>query len=183
MTGNSTQLGVGVIEHAPSAAIALRLTGSFVVGVMTGSLVGRRAQRSPHPVVLTLVALILRVAALLNALGNANAAIATTVIAMAVENAAFESDGNVHIGLTYMTGTLVKLGQRIADTVTGGKRFASALYLSVWSGLVLGAVAGAATYPHIGLNELWIAAGFAFALAAAATAINGGKHAGRQTPR
>ena len=133
MTGNSTQLGVGVIEHAPSAAIALRLTGSFVVGVMTGSLVGRRAQRSPRPVVLTLVALILRVAALLNALGNANAAIATTVIAMAVENAAFESDGNVHIGLTYMTGTFVKLGQRIADTVTGGK----ALCLGTLSFLVV----------------------------------------------
>jgi len=129
MSGNSTQLGVGAIEHAPSAAIALGLIGSFVVGVMTGSLVGRRAQRSRRPVVLTLVGLILGVAALLNALGIANAAIATTVVAMAVENAAFESDGEVHIGLTYMIDTLVKLGQRIADTVTGGKRFAWAPYL------------------------------------------------------
>jgi len=119
MSGNSTQLGVGAIEHASSAAIALGLIGSFVVGVMTGSLVGRRAQRSRRPVVLTLVGLILGVAALLNALGIANAAIATTVVAMAVENAAFESDGEVHIGLTYMIDTLVKLGQRIADTVTG----------------------------------------------------------------
>ena len=150
MSGNSTQLGVGVIEHAPSAAIALGLIESFVAGVMIGSLVGRRAQRSRRPVVLTLVGLILGAAALLNALGSAEAAIAKTVIAMGGENAAFENGGEVHIGLTYMTGTLVKLGQRIADTETGGKRFAWAPYLFLWHGLVIGAGAGAATYPHIG---------------------------------
>ncbi len=59
MTGNSTQLGVGANEHALSAAIALGLIGSLFVGVMTGSLVGRCAQRSRRPVVLTLVGLIL----------------------------------------------------------------------------------------------------------------------------
>jgi uncharacterized membrane protein YoaK (UPF0700 family) len=123
------------------------------------------------------------VAALLNALGSANATIATTVIAMAVENAAFESDGKVHIVPDLYDRHVGQVGSAHRRHRNRGKRFAWARYLFLWLGLVLGAVAGAATCPHIGLNGLSIAAGFAFALAAAATAINGGKHAGRQTPR
>jgi uncharacterized membrane protein YoaK (UPF0700 family) len=110
----------------------------------------------------------LAVAAALGAMGAATAAVVLMVIAMGAENAVFERDGDVHIGLTYMTGTLVKVGQRIADSVTGGARFAWAPYLFLWLGLVGGAVAGAATYTWLGLGGLWIAAGAAALLALAA---------------
>jgi uncharacterized membrane protein YoaK (UPF0700 family) len=65
-----------------------------------------------------------------------------------------------------MTGTLVKLGQRLAAALLGGDRLAWAPYLFLWLGLVSGACAGAAIYPYLGLNGLWIAAGAAAALAA-----------------
>ncbi|MEP7350780.1 MAG: hypothetical protein ABI668_12645 [Sphingorhabdus sp.] len=39
---------------------------------------------------------------------------------MGAENAVFEHDGEMHIGLTYMTGTLVKFGQRAAAAFMGG---------------------------------------------------------------
>ena len=122
--------------------------------------------------VLSLVASIITVAATLNAFGHEIAAVILTVVAMGAENAAFESDGEVHIGLTYMTGTLVKFGQRIAEAVNGGRRFAWAPYLFLWIGLVLGAVAGAATYLRLGLGGLWIAAGFAFLLTIGAALTN-----------
>jgi uncharacterized membrane protein YoaK (UPF0700 family) len=86
-------------------------------------------------------------------------------IAMGAENAVFEHDGEVRIGLTYMTGTLVKLGQRVSAALLGGDRLAWVPYLLLWLGLVLGACAGAAIYPYLGLNGLWIAAGFAAATA------------------
>ena len=128
MSGNSTRLGVGLVERAHNAAKAAGLIGLFVIGVVIGSLAGRQALNHRRVVVLSLVALILAVAATLNAFGHEIAAVVLMVVAMGAENAAFESDGEVHIGLTYMTGTLVKFGQRIADAVVGGRRFAWAPY-------------------------------------------------------
>jgi uncharacterized membrane protein YoaK (UPF0700 family) len=179
MSGNSTRLGVGLIEHAYNAVVASILIGLFVVGVVIGSLAGRFAFRHRRVVVLVLVSIILATASVLNTLGIATAAVLLMVIAMGVENAVFERDGEVHIGLTYMTGTLVKLGQRIAETVTGGRRFAWASYLFLWLGLVFGAAAGTATYPYFGLDSLWIAAGFALMLAVAAALTN---NAGQASP-
>jgi uncharacterized membrane protein YoaK (UPF0700 family) len=172
MSGNSTRLGVGLVNRAHNAGVASGLIGLFVIGVIIGSLVGRRARSHRRAVVLILVGMTLAIAAALNATGAASAAIVLMVIAMGAENAVFERDGEVHIGLTYMTGTLVKFGQRLADAATGGARFAWASYLFLWLGLVGGAVAGAATSPHIGLAGLWFAAGFALLLAVAAMLIN-----------
>ena len=172
MSGNSTRLGVGLVERTHNAAVASGLIGLFVVGVVIGSLAGRRAPRHRRVVVLSLVALLLAAAATLNAFGTEMASVVLMVLAMGAENAAFESDGEVHIGLTYMTGTLVKFGQRIADAVVGGRRFAWAPYLLLWMGLVFGAVAGAATYLRLGLGGLWIAAAFAVMLSISAAMTN-----------
>jgi uncharacterized membrane protein YoaK (UPF0700 family) len=172
MSGNSTRLGVGLVNRAHNAGVASGLIGLFVIGVIIGSLVGRRAPSHRRAVVLILVGMTLAIAAALNATGAASAAVVLMVIAMGAENAVFERDGEVHIGLTYMTGTLVKFGQRLADAATGGARFAWASYLLLWLGLVGGAVAGAATYPHFGLGGLWFAAGFSLLLAVAAMLTN-----------
>lgn len=64
-----------------------------------------------------------------------------------------------------MTGTLVKCGQHIAAALRGGERWAWIPYLLLWAGLVLGAIAGAATYAMIGLSALWCAAAAAASLA------------------
>jgi uncharacterized membrane protein YoaK (UPF0700 family) len=168
MSGNSTRLGVGLVEHAHNAAVALWLIGLFVIGVIVGSIAGRRVIAYRRSAVLILVAFILTAAALLSALGITRAAVILMVIAMGAENAVFERDGEVHIGLTYMTGTLVKFGQRLADTVLGGKRFAWAPYLFLWLGLVIGATAGGIAYPWLGLGGLWIAAGLALVLSVVA---------------
>lgn len=165
MSGNSTRLAVGLVEGVQAAVIAAALIAFFVTGVFIGSLVGRRSENQQRAVVLVLVSIVLAVAAIFGALGLANTAVALMAIAMGAENAVFERDGEVHIGLTYMTGTLVKIGQRVAESVMGGRRFAWVSYLMLWLGLVTGAVAGAATYPHFGLGGLWLAAGFALLLA------------------
>ncbi|MDB5461515.1 MAG: hypothetical protein JWO72_3256, partial [Caulobacteraceae bacterium] len=60
-----------------------------------------------------------------------------------------------------MTGTLVKLGQRITSALLGGDRLGWVPYLLLWLGLVLGAVAGAEAYQRLGLASLWFAAGAA----------------------
>lgn len=165
MSGNSTRLGVGLATGASSAMIAGALILTFLIGVMAGSVTGHLTGRLRRVAVLCLVALLLAAAALLASLGHQRAATVAAGLAMGAENAIFERDGEVHIGLTYMTGTLVKLGQRLTAALLGGDRMAWLPYLLLWLGLVAGASLGALVYPRMGLSGLWIAAGVAMKLA------------------
>lgn len=174
MSGNSTRLAVGLVGDWGNSATAAWLVGCFVLGVMLGSLVGHLAKARRRPAVLVLVALLLGGAAAAPMAGAVQAAILLTVLAMGAENAVFAQDGDVQIGLTYMTGTLVKLGMRLTSALLGGERFGWAPYLLLWIGLVLGAVAGAALHPRLGLDALWIAAGAALIMAAAAARLDAG---------
>jgi len=165
MSGNSTQLAVGLARGAGGAVTAAWLVSAFVLGVISGSLAGRISARQRRRIVLLLVATLLAGAAGLGGGGTIGAATAMAM-AMGAENAVFEHEGDVHIGLTYMTGTLVKLGQRIAAALAGGDPAACLPYFLLWLGLILGATAGAALYPYLGLGGLWIAAAAALLLAA-----------------
>jgi len=171
MSGNSTRLAVGLARGWPAAATAAGLITVFVAGVVLGSLLGHAARTRRRPAVLGGVASLLALAAGLNALGAPRAAVVAMGLAMGAENAVFEEDGEVRIGLTYMTGTLVKVGQRVATALRGGPAMAWAPYLGLWAGLVTGGLLGAISYPHFGLGALWIAAAVAATLAGAAAAI------------
>jgi uncharacterized membrane protein YoaK (UPF0700 family) len=158
MSGNSTRLAVGLAQHSSQASIAAGLVITFIVGVILGSLTGRRAGHHRRPTVLVLVGVLLAAAASLNFFEFERGGIIAMGLAMGAENAVFEEDGEARIGLTYMTGTLVKLGQHLAGMLLGGDRTAGISYFALWLGLVAGAVAGASIYPALGLNALWLAA-------------------------
>ena len=165
MSGNSTRLAVGSVESAADAAAALALIGIFVVGVVIGSLIGRGAGRRQRSSVIMLVAAALMLAALLSVVGQPRAALGLMALAMGAENAIFEAEGEVQIGLTYMTGTLVKFGQRLGTALSGGNRWGWVPYAMLWMGLVAGAVLGAALFPLFGLLSLLLPAGLLGALA------------------
>jgi uncharacterized membrane protein YoaK (UPF0700 family) len=169
MSGNSTRLAVGLAQHSFQAPVALGLIITFIVGVILGSLTGRLAGRRRRPSVLVLVGVLLAAAAGLNMFGLEGGAIVAMGLAMGAENTVFEEDGEARIGLTYMTGTLVKLGQRLAGMLLGGDRTTWLSYFALWLGLVTGAVAGASIYPVLGLNALWLAAVAALSFAVIAT--------------
>ncbi len=169
MSGNSTRLAVEGARGAATAWIAGGLIILFVAGVVIGSLAGGWAGARRRPVVLLVVAVTLGIAAALADAGLSALAAAAMVVAMGAENAVFERDGEVAIGLTYMTGTLVRVGQRLTLALRGGARFGWVPHLMLWLGLVGGAVAGARVFAHLGLDALWLAAGAALVFAALAT--------------
>jgi uncharacterized membrane protein YoaK (UPF0700 family) len=158
MSGNTTRLAVSLARGSASALLAAGLIGLFVLGVMLGTLAGRLAKARRAVMVLLLVTALLALAATLNMTGQPRGAIAAMTLAMGAENAVFEREGEVHIGLTYMTGTLVKLGQHLTRALLGGPRWGWVPYLLLWLGLAGGAVAGALLYPYLELNGLWLAA-------------------------
>jgi uncharacterized membrane protein YoaK (UPF0700 family) len=165
MSGNSTRLGVSLAEGQWSAAAAaLGLIALFVIGAAAGSLIvlGRGANRQPW--VLLAEAGLLAVAALCYTFGLSNAAVAAIVLAMGLENAVFQIRGGAGLGLTYVTGALVKVGQLAAKALSGGARWAWAPNLLLWAALVTGSVCGALAYHWINLAAIWFAAGCALAL-------------------
>jgi uncharacterized membrane protein YoaK (UPF0700 family) len=167
MSGNSTRMGVSLAEgHWRSAAGALGLIVLFVIGAAAGSLIvlGRGANRQPW--VLLAEAVLLAAAALAYALGQSNVAVAAIVLAMGLENAVFQIDGGAGLGLTYVTGALVKVGQLVAAALTGGARWAWAANLLLWAALVTGSLCGALVYHWINLAAIWFAAAAALALSA-----------------
>ncbi len=157
MSGNSTRAAVGLADHLPDAGRAFALIGSFVAGVICGSLAGAFAGRRRGGVILVLVAAMLALAAISQGSGLALLAGAAMAFAMGAENAIFEHQGEVRVGLTYMTGALVKFGQRVAGALMGGPPMAWAPHLTLWLGLVGGAIAGALIYPLLELGSLWAA--------------------------
>ena len=72
------------------------------------------AGRRRPAAVLAVVALQLFAAAIAATAGMNGFAIVLMVLAMDAENAVFHEQGEVRFGLTYMTGALVKLGQKLA---------------------------------------------------------------------
>src|SRR3984957_19833963 len=167
MSGNTTRLAVGLAEGAASTAIAGGLIVTFVFGVVMGTLSGHFVGKRNAAATLALVSLLLAAAAALGAVGFSLGAVVAMTLAMGAINAVFAHGGEVHIGLTYMTGTLVKIGQRLAGAILGGDLLAWWPYFLLWFGLAAGAVVGALVYPYMGLNSLWLAA-FATALFAIA---------------
>ena len=167
MSGNSTRMGVSLAEGQwSSAAESLGLIALFVTGAAAGSLIvlGRGVNRQPW--VLLAEAALLAASALAYALDRSNTAVAAIVLAMGLENAMFQIQGGGGLGLTYVTGALVKVGQLLANALTGGARWDWAPNLLLWAALVMGSVCGALGYHWINLAAIWFAAGAALALSA-----------------
>jgi len=165
MSGNSTRMGVSLAAGQwLIAAQAFGLIALFVVGAAAGSLIvlGRGVNRQPR--VLLAEALLLAVAALAYAFGFPNAAVGAIVTAMGLENAVFQIRGGAGLGLTYVTGALVKVGQLAAMALSGGPRWAWVPNLLLWAALVMGSLCGALAYHWINLAAIWFAAAAALAL-------------------
>ncbi len=170
MSGNSTRMAVGAVGDGSAARIAAAMIAAFVAGVTLGAVIGNRCNsRVRLPVTVLLVATLLALAAGLAMAGLTVPAIGCTLLAMGAENTAFQREGQVSIGLTYMTGTLVKLGQALARVHQREHRGEWLPYLLLWAGLVTGALLGALAFRTWGLSALWVSAGLGLALAGIAT--------------
>lgn len=167
MSGNSTRMGVFFAEGEWRSALeALGLIALFVGGAAIGSLIvlGRLAHR--QVVLLLIEALLLLAAGLAHHLGQQSLAVAAIVLAMGLENAVFQIDGGGGMGLTYVTGALVKVGQLLAGAMTGGPRWGWLPNLLLWAALVAGAVVGALAYRRFNLGAISFAGAVALVLAA-----------------
>ncbi len=158
MSGNSTRLAVNLITgNIPGIMLVGAIIVLFVTGSMLGVLVRHFFKASAFISVLGFVTVLLTAAAISCEIGWDLMAVTFMTLAMGAENAIFYRNGDVVVGLTYMTGALVKVGQRLAHAALGGSRFTWVPYMLLWLGLIAGGAAGTLLFYSLGLRSLWIA--------------------------
>jgi uncharacterized membrane protein YoaK (UPF0700 family) len=159
MSGNTTRLGVGLGGDIPGdAAMAGGLVMSFVSGVILASVITRWRQARFRESVMLAVTALLVVAATLSSLAPGPIVLIFLAMAMGCENGILNRDGEVSVGVSYMTGSLVKMGQGLAGALMGDRdRWGWTLYLFLWAGFLAGVVMGAASHVRWGWTALWLA--------------------------
>lgn len=160
MSGNSTRFAVALAGS--HAEVALQLAGIillFVLGTMTGVWIRHFSPKGYATVcLLGYITALLLCAAISAEMRWVLPATIPMVLAMGAENTILQREGETMVPLTYMTGALVKIGQRLGGAVLGGAKLSWLPPLLLWSGLVAGGIAGASAFALVGLKSLWFAA-------------------------
>lgn len=172
MSGNTTRMGVELVERPVLALAPLGLIGCFLAGVVAGALIGRRAAAQRKLVLLGAVAGLLAAATGLLAVGLAVPFLALSALAMGLANNVFTKAGEVTVGVTYMTGALVRFGQGVAARLAGQPLDSTRGYGWLWCALAAGAAAGGALSWRSPLWAAGTAAGLALILWVLARRIN-----------
>ena len=169
MSGNTTRLGVAfATQRYDEVRMAGALILSFVAGAMVGTVVSRRWPGHPQAAVMVAVTLLLAAAAMLARLYPGSQALLLLAVAMGAEC-------GIGIGVTYMTGTLVRMGQTLAGALMGdADRWTWLRHLLLWLAFLLGVVTGGRCFGVFGTSALWLAAGAAGVVAIALATIGGG---------
>lgn len=168
MSGNTTRLAVDLMVDPRMAAVPGLLIAGFVLGVFSGALLAARAGPRRKVAVLALVTLFLFCAAIAQLAGAVTAMLGFLVLAMGALNNTFQRDGEVSVGLTYMTGALVRFAQGLAARVSGSGGEGWSSWLLLWLGLALGAIFGAFALLTWPLVALWLASAWSLILVLAA---------------
>ena len=171
MTGNTTLLARDLAGGASRVAVPALLIAGFVIGVVAGTLLGDRLASRRKIVVTALVAALLVCAALARFVELREISLGLLVVAMGALNTALSANRESPVGLTYMTGALVRTGQLLADRIAGDREANPLPFALLWLSLLAGALGGAVVGLYWGAASLWVACAFALVLCLAAMRI------------
>jgi len=159
MSGDSTQFATSSVHGDWSdSSVAGGIVLVFVLGVIAGKVISTAAPgHLRRPIILATELLLLSAAMIWPSWEPA--VIVPIVVAMGIQNAAMHRAGDVKTSLTYVTGTLVNLGEKLADTFLRpgpATRWAWFPYFLLWTGLIAGAIVGALGYAELQIRALLV---------------------------
>lgn len=155
MSGTASRLAVGAVVEPQTALTAVRLLAELVVAVVAGTVLARVAGIRRKPAVLGVRLPFPCGCGVREYQPSGSGTASTITVVMGAANTVCQRAGEVRIGVTYMTGALVTRGHRLAGALRGSSCWAWLSYLTLWCGLIAGAVAGALVYPRAGLVGAW----------------------------
>ena len=165
MTGNTTLLARDLATGGNRVLVPALLIAGFIVGVMVGTLLGDRVPAKRKSIVTLLVLCGLLTAAIARATGQVSASLALLVLAMGALNTVLSGNRTNPVGLTYMTGALVRIGQLVAERISNTSAASPVPFMLLWFSLLVGAICGAMIGVDFPVASLWAASGLAAALA------------------
>jgi uncharacterized membrane protein YoaK (UPF0700 family) len=168
MSGNTTQLGVGIGAGRPELMPLLLIAG-FFSGAFAASLLATVSERWRLSRVLSLVAALIAVALAMSWKFGDAPAMEVLAAAMGAQNATRLADPNGRLGLTYVTGQLYASARDLALRLAHKRRTAWLMPLLMWAALLVGAAAGSLAHMALGTKALVVPL-LGLALAAAFTA-------------
>jgi uncharacterized membrane protein YoaK (UPF0700 family) len=185
MTGNTERVFLGLFQDETWLAIgAAWLLAAFVGGVVIASLFRRRIWvNHPHgATVLTTV--VLAVSTVVDTVMRGWTAhdvpfvpILFVAFGVGALNTSFVKDGEVSIPLSYVTGTLVKMGQGIERHLSGGHASDWLGYFLLWAGFACGAIVGGFISVVVSGSQMLLVATLVCGLTAAYTYFFFDRHA------
>ena len=168
MSGNTTLTGVGLGQGQFAAALAPALAiAGFVLGSFLGNWVVhsevKHAQRRLFLASAVLIACF--IATNLHMSAHSNLSLPMLSVAMGMLNPAVTRVGSEPVSLTFVTGTLNKMGNHVALSLRHAKLpdaqgpwdthlRRAALEASLWTGFLAGATLSGAASRHFGVLEL-----------------------------
>jgi uncharacterized membrane protein YoaK (UPF0700 family) len=159
MSGNTTQLGIALCYFKWSEAVVpALLVGLFVSGTFAAAAIAKPATRWCFAACFLLQALLLGTSVLLSVTqSSVILASAPLPFAMGLQNVTARRLSDSGVGITFVTGTLVRLGEALAAKAAraGGSWQVPML---TWLAILGGAVAGAVTYVALGAMALGVPA-------------------------
>lgn len=153
MSGNTTLLGIAIGRADwPRVGLIASLVLCFVSGAASGAAIDVVVRRRRPAAIAASVAAVLAVPLVLPGL-----TIAALTFGMGMLNAAMNRVGRASIGLTYVTGALVKFGQGVGRALCGRRDDAGGHWwqLAMWTSLLAGTIAAAVTLRFAGQALFW----------------------------
>ena len=168
MSGNTTQTGVEIGQrNVVAAATTLLAIVSFVIGAFAGTLLTHSALRQGRSLAFAGVAALLAMGIAVTQLDSLaiGCGVATLSLAMGVLNTTLSRVGAQSVNLTFVTGTLNKIGSHLALAVkraslqnaqgpwdTHARR--AGILACIWAGFLIGALLAAAAAAFFGVWAL-----------------------------
>ncbi len=161
MSGNTTRLGVAVADWSGSIGPAIGIIAAFIAGVASATAFGR-SRWNGQARMLAGVSIILALSAVLVFTGKVFPSVMAMAFAMGSINIVLSDANGVRVGLTYVTGALIKVGEALGGRCDDAPSvyWSAALWLALLMGCIMGAKASAVFGPY----AIWIAAGSVAAL-------------------
>lgn len=136
MSGNTTSMAAALARgDLPRVGLIIGIIAAFVGGAAFGTIIGIFSGNRRIPVVILTTATVLIIPVTV-----ASWSIPAMTFAMGILNAAIRQAGSVQVTVTYVTGTLARLGHGLGLLICGRARDWGWLLQAVpWLGLVSGA--------------------------------------------
>lgn len=162
MSGNTTILGSSAATGKwQLAGLYALLIALFFGGNVAGAALVRYTGRAAHRLVMASVTAVILAGTLVATTVSEQAGLVTIGVAAGLINSALAQQTDVHVGLTYVTGTLVKAAHQLVDGIGSDRPWAWTGPLGFWAVFAVGAAAGGVAYSWLGTPALWIATGLA----------------------